>query len=111
MRSLRSILDRYGARYGEMFEQAATLVVVSRTMQDALLALGAPAGDKPRAHGVDLEAFRGASPERAPATFLAVGRFVEKKAPLLTITAFASVRRRYPDARLRMIGTGSYSGL
>jgi colanic acid/amylovoran biosynthesis glycosyltransferase len=45
-------------------------------------------------------------PEHAPATFLAVGRFVEKKAPLLTLAAFASVWRRYPDARLRMIGSG-----
>jgi colanic acid/amylovoran biosynthesis glycosyltransferase len=102
-----SILDRYGARYGEMFEQAAALVVVSRTMQDALLALGAPAEKTHYVpYGVDLDRFRGAAPERAPARFLAVGRFVEKKAPLLTLAAFASVWRRYPEARLRMIGDG-----
>jgi colanic acid/amylovoran biosynthesis glycosyltransferase len=103
----QSILDRYGARYGEMFEQAAALVVVSRTMQDALLALGAPP-DKTHhvPYGVDLDRFGGAAPERAPARFLAVGRFVEKKAPLLTLAAFASARRLYPDARLRMIGDG-----
>lgn len=104
----RSILERYGARYGEMFEQAAALVVVSKPMQDALLALGAPAEKTHRVpYGVDLDAFRAGSPERAPATFLAVGRFVEKKAPLLTIAAFASVWRQYPDARLRMIGDGN----
>jgi colanic acid/amylovoran biosynthesis glycosyltransferase len=102
-----SILERYGARYGEMFEQAAAIVVVSRTMQDALLALGAPAEKMHHVpYGVDLNRFRAGVPEHAPATFLAVGRFVEKKAPLLTLAAFASVWRRYPDARLRMIGSG-----
>jgi glycosyltransferase involved in cell wall biosynthesis len=37
---------------------------------------------------------------------LAVGRFVEKKAPTLTIRAFAEAHRAHPEARLRMIGDG-----
>jgi hypothetical protein len=39
----RAILDRYGARYRELFDQAAALIVVSRPMREALLTLGAPA--------------------------------------------------------------------
>jgi colanic acid/amylovoran biosynthesis glycosyltransferase len=107
----RSILERYGARYGELFDQSAALVVVSRTMHDALLALGAPPA---RTHlvpnGVDPEQFEGAAPGESPPTFVSVGRFVEKKAPQLTIAAFASVRSRHADARLRMIGNGRLLG-
>jgi glycosyltransferase involved in cell wall biosynthesis len=38
--------------------------------------------------------------------FVAVGRLVEKKAPQLTIEAFAKVLAVHPTARLRFIGTG-----
>jgi glycosyltransferase involved in cell wall biosynthesis len=107
----RAILDRYGARYGELFDQAVALVVVSLPMQEALLALGAHA-DKTHyvPNGVDPDQFAAGAPDEAPPTFLAVGRFVEKKAPQLTIAAFASVCRRHPEARLRMIGDGRLLG-
>jgi glycosyltransferase involved in cell wall biosynthesis len=35
-----------------------------------------------------------------------VGRFVERKAPQLTLLASARVHERYPHARLRMVGNG-----
>jgi glycosyltransferase involved in cell wall biosynthesis len=38
--------------------------------------------------------------------FTAVGRFVEKKAPYLTITAFKKVVDEFPDAKLIMVGEG-----
>jgi glycosyltransferase involved in cell wall biosynthesis len=56
--------------------------------------------------GVDCRGFRSAAPATAPPVFLAVGRFVEKKAPQLTILAFAAVHRQNPEVRLRMIGNG-----
>jgi glycosyltransferase involved in cell wall biosynthesis len=107
----RAMLDRYGARYGQMFDRAAALIAPSRAMQEALLALGAPAE---KTHyvpcGVDLDRFRAGAPDQSPPTFLAVGRFVEKKAPQLTIAAFASVRDLHPEAQLRMIGDGRLRG-
>ncbi len=45
------------------------------------------------------------------ALFVAVGRFVSKKAPYLTILAFAEVLRVYPEAKLRMIGDGPLLGV
>jgi glycosyltransferase involved in cell wall biosynthesis len=42
----------------------------------------------------------------AAPVLLAVGRFVDKKCPDLTIAAFAAAARRHPEARLRMIGDG-----
>jgi colanic acid/amylovoran biosynthesis glycosyltransferase len=107
----RGMLDRYGARYEQLFEQAVALIAPSRAMREPLLALGALAE---KVHyvpcGVDPHRFRAGAPDQAPPTFLAVGRFVEKKAPQLTIAAFASVWRRHPEARLRMIGDGRLRG-
>lgn len=108
----RPMLDRYGARYPQLFEQAAALVTPSRAMRSRLIDhLGAP---PKKTHyvpcGVDLARFDAGAPDRSPPTFVAVGRFVEKKAPHLTISAFAAVHRRHPEARLRMIGDGRLRG-
>jgi colanic acid/amylovoran biosynthesis glycosyltransferase len=108
----RVMLERYGARYGEMFEQAAALIAPSSAMEGALHALGASADKTHHVPcGVDLERFQGGAPDKAPPTFLAVGRLVEKKAPQLTIAAFASVWSRHPEARLRIIGDGRLRGV
>jgi len=42
----------------------------------------------------------------AGATLVAIGRFVDKKAPQLTVLAFAQVLRECPEAELIMIGEG-----
>jgi colanic acid/amylovoran biosynthesis glycosyltransferase len=103
----RPLLERYGDRYPALFDQAAALVAVSHPMGDALQVLGAPPEKVHRVpYGVDVDRFAGAAPDRAPPTFLAVGRFVEKKAPQLTIAAFAALRQRHPEAMLRMVGEG-----
>ena len=103
----RRVLDRYGSRYPQLFQQAAAVIAVSAPMRDALLALGA-ADEKTYTvpYGVDTTRFLGAVPDRAEPVVLAVGRFVEKKAPQLTIEAFASASQQHPSARLRMIGDG-----
>jgi len=54
--------------------------------------------------GVDVRAF--APAEKQPNSAMAVGRMVEKKAPLTTIRAFAEARKTTPDATLTMIGDG-----
>jgi colanic acid/amylovoran biosynthesis glycosyltransferase len=101
------VLEKYREDYARLFEQAAAIVVVSKTMAAQLIALGAPA-DKVvvSSCGVDLETFEGGAPAAAPAQFLAVGRFVDKKAPHLTLLAFAKVLEACPEARLVMAGDG-----
>ena len=105
--SVRSVLQKHAATYPALFEKAAAIVAVSQAMRAGLVALGAPA-DKVHYNpcGVDCRQFGGANPAGAPPVFVAVGRFVEKKAPQLTLTAFADVFRSHPSARLRMIGDG-----
>jgi glycosyltransferase involved in cell wall biosynthesis len=96
-----------GRRYREMFEYARAMVAVSTHMRDQLLALGAP-GEKVHVipYGVDVRLFRQADPASAPPNFLAVGRFVEKKAPHLLLMAMRRVLEECPEACLTMIGGG-----
>jgi len=105
--SVRSVLQEHAEAYRVLFRHAAGIIASSRVMQDRLVSLGAPAE---KVHyipcGVDCQKFGGASPATAPPVMLSVGRFVEKKAPQLTIEAFALAHRVDPAARLRMVGDG-----
>jgi glycosyltransferase involved in cell wall biosynthesis len=100
-------IDRYLPRYQHMFSVAAAIVAVSGAMVERLAALGAPR-EKLFLNpcGVNTERFSGARPADAPPLFLAVGRFVEKKGPHLTLLAFQEVYERFPEARLWMMGDG-----
>ena len=106
------VLARLGDHYKVLFQQASAIVAVSKAMRNQLIALGAPA-DKVFNNpcGVDCEAFEQSRPAEAPPVFLAVGRFVQKKAPHLSLVAFANVLRRHPEAELRMIGDGPLLGV
>lgn len=103
----RSTLESYGKLYEQLFQTAAAIVAVSHDMQAQLIKLGAPAQ---KVHynscGVDPSVFKDADPLHSPPTFVAAGRFVNKKAPHLTLLAFQRVVQEVPDARLVMIGDG-----
>lgn len=109
--SQQAYLDEYAAAYRPMVAQAAAIITVSQPMKEALLALGSPPN---RTHlspcGVDTEAFSGGAPAAAAPHFLAVGRFVEKKSPHLTILAFLRGSEGCDAARLTMIGEGPLLG-
>lgn len=99
-------LERYG-NYKRLFHAAAAIVVVSRAMEQQMLALGAP---RERLHyivyGTDTEQFTPCEPGANPPHFVTVGRFTEKKAPQLTLLAFREAWWKHPEARLTMVGTG-----
>lgn len=99
-------IARYG-NYRDLFQYANALVVVSRAMEAQLLAIGAPREKVIyNCYGIDVERFIPGRPDLAPPHFLAVGRFAPKKAPHLTIEAFAKVVAQRPEARLTMVGQG-----
>ncbi len=100
-------LLRLSESYRRLFLMAARIVVVSEHMRRQLHRLGAPPENVVcNPCGVDVRRFHGANPGATPPIFLALGRFVEKKGPLLTIDAFARVAAAVPDARLVMLGDG-----
>lgn len=102
-----STLESYRKLYEQLFQTAAAIVAVSHDMQAQLIKLGAPA---PKVHynscGVDPAVFKDADPLHSPPAFVGVGRFVNKKAPHLTLLAFQRVLQDVPDARLILIGNG-----
>jgi colanic acid/amylovoran biosynthesis glycosyltransferase len=94
-------------QYKELFAAAEAIIVVSKDMKKQLLELGAPPEKlKYIPYGIDLNQFNGAEPQNASPVFVAVGRFVDKKAPHLTLLAFKKVLEKVPEARLKMFGTG-----
>ncbi|MBX2980708.1 MAG: glycosyltransferase [Flavobacteriales bacterium] len=99
-------IDRYGG-YRELFAYASALVVVSRAMEQQLLALGAPREKVVyNVYGIDVSRFTPGSPGDAPPHLVAIGRFAAKKAPQLTLRAFRKVLDACPEARLTMAGKG-----
>jgi colanic acid/amylovoran biosynthesis glycosyltransferase len=102
-----SVLADYGAGYRRLFARAAAIVAVSRAMERQLIALGAPPERIALVpYGADTERFAGCDPAAAPPHFVAVGRFVDKKAPLLTLLAFQRAHALHPEGRLTMAGDG-----
>jgi colanic acid/amylovoran biosynthesis glycosyltransferase len=105
--SMHEVLAANARTYPMLFQQAAAVVAVSEPMRRKLIALGAPPEKVHRNPcGVDCREFVGGHPAEAPARFIAVGRFTPKKAPDLTLRAFATVRHLCPEAMLTMIGDG-----
>jgi len=101
------MIDRFKHKYKEMFDYSAAIIAVSRHMAEQLIRLGAPREKVFYSScGVDTNRFQRSSSLGAPMQVIAVGRFVEKKAPYLTILAFKKVLKRLPEARLVMVGAG-----
>lgn len=102
-----TVLSKYRTLYRRMFLAASAIIAVSRDMEQQLLGLGAwPETIQYNPYGVDSKLFELATPEINPPLFVAVGRFVDKKAPQLTLLAFHQVIQVCPEARLIMIGDG-----
>jgi colanic acid/amylovoran biosynthesis glycosyltransferase len=101
------VLKKFNAAYPVLFKKAQAIICVSKKMQEQLLSLGAP---REKLHniptGIDTTKFSGGMPDKVKPVFVSVGRFVDKKAPQLTLLAFYKVHEQFPDARLVMIGEG-----
>jgi colanic acid/amylovoran biosynthesis glycosyltransferase len=103
----RAILELHAQEYPVLFHIAAAVIAGSRDMEQHLLALGVPRGKLfYNPCGVDTRMFSGGNPVAAGPVFVTVGRFVDKKAPLLTLLAFEKIVKSCPEARLVMIGAG-----
>jgi len=101
------LVNRHKWAYLRIFDCASAIIAVSKHMRQQLITLGAPAEKifyNP--YGVDINKFKHAPVSTSSPVVISVGRFVEKKAPYLTILAFERVLKRIPEARLVMVGTG-----
>ncbi len=105
--SKNATLERYGTEYRRLLPRMDSILAVSQDMQRRLCELGAPSNKISLVrYGVDTNRFAPPASKCPTKTFLAVGRFVDKKAPHLTLLAFKHVCDIHPDARLVMGGEG-----
>lgn len=100
------ILEKYTAKYQRLFEVARVVVGVSKKMCRTLQEMGCPK-DKiyylpchPDPSFFDLHA------DIKSNQILAVGRFVDKKAPYYTLLAFQQAVKIKPELTLNFIGDG-----
>ncbi len=101
-------LQKLKIQYEKVFEYAKALIVVSKDMEKQLLKLGAaPSKVFCNVYGVDVTKFKKNEDVASSHDVLFVGRFVEKKAPQLSILAFQKVLKTIPNAKLYMVGDGA----
>jgi len=101
------VVEPYASSYQRMFASAHALVVVSHSMEKKLLQMGAPPQKVYRnVYGVDCTQFKETHPDKNEPLFITVGRFVDKKAPQLSLLAFRKVLTKCPSARLSMVADG-----
>ena len=101
------VLERNAVGYRNLFKDVSAIIAVSKDMVDQLKLLGAPPQKIVHiAYGVEIQDFSGSEPQSSPEVFVSVGRFVDKKAPHLTILSFLRVLEKVPNAKLQMYGDG-----
>lgn len=96
-------------RWRQLYEayEGADVVVVNEEMRHRLMSIGLSASRIHRIpYGVDVPDAPTGSDATETIECLAVGRLVPKKAPLVTLEAFARTRSLDPRLRLTMVGAG-----
>jgi glycosyltransferase involved in cell wall biosynthesis len=102
----KSVLEDYKKSYAELFDYARDIVVVSKVMRKNLILLGANSEKITYTPCAPNDSFFELNPAFSENAFIAVGRFVDKKAPYYTILAFQKVLNKYSDAKLYFCGNG-----
>jgi glycosyltransferase involved in cell wall biosynthesis len=105
--SINAVVQLYKERYLELFAYAFAVIAVSTKMVRDLEKMGC---NRKKiilnTYGPHIDFFD-SRPLFSSPHFLSIGRFVEKKAPLLTLRAFVKVYSRMPTAHLTMVGDGA----
>lgn len=104
--SEKGTIEKYAERYKEMFQYASRVIGVSAVMCKKLQELGCPPSKIVHTCCGPAEDFFNVINAPKKGQFLAVGRFVEKKAMHLTILAFYKLWTQHPDAVLKVAGDG-----
>lgn len=97
---------KYKKDYSRLFQMAVPIITASQHMKERLIELGAsPDQVFVNPYGIDLKFFS-ASTHKTEPHFISIGRFVDKKAPHLTLLAFYHALKQQPDCKLVMVGDG-----
>jgi len=94
-------------QYQELFNYSKKIIAVSALMKKSLIDMGCPEGKIIHTPCAPNDLFLSLNPKFSePKSFVAIGRFVNKKAPYYTILAFKKVVEKYPGVKLYFAGDG-----
>lgn len=104
----KDVLDYYSSKYKSLFKQAATMIVVSEEMKEALLKLGCKKGKISLVnYGVDFNTFTSAiKADSEKIKFIMCGRLVNKKGHHYLLQAFHTLQNQITNVELILIGDG-----
>jgi colanic acid/amylovoran biosynthesis glycosyltransferase len=102
----KSVLEQHGEAYKKMFAYASRIISVSNVMSQKLIGLGCSPEKIVYNPCVPHDNFFEVNPHFTKKQLIAVGRFVEKKAPELLIRSFNKVLQYHPDTQLVIAGEG-----
>lgn len=102
----KSTLENYSEKFKVLFSDAKGIIAVSNAMKAKLIEIGCPIEKITLCHYGPNDKFFNLVPSYNCHTFFGIGRFVDKKAPYLTLLAFKEVLEKVPDAKLIIAGDG-----
>lgn len=101
-----SVISEHALAYKKMFDYATAIISVSHVMTEKLKALGCPENKIVYNPYGPHPSFFSIAPNYSKKQLIAIGRFVEKKAPDLLIRSFAQILQSHPDTILLFAGDG-----
>ncbi|WP_162340644.1 glycosyltransferase [Cyclobacterium salsum] len=104
--SVKEIISNNREPYIELFKTAKSIIVVSETMKQDLVNLGANENKIKKIIYAPNSKFLNISPDYHSKQIVAIGRFVEKKAPYLTLMAYKLAKEKCPELKIKFIGDG-----
>lgn len=104
--SVNHIIENNKVAYINMFQYAKAVIVVSNAMKSKIIEIGCTKDKVTVNPCAPNKIFFDCTPTFLNKQFIAIGRFVDKKAPYYTILAFNKVLNKHPDAKLFLAGHG-----
>jgi len=105
--SAYDLLEKYRLQYLDLFHYARKIIVVSGLMREKLISLGCSANLIVVTPCAPDNKFLYLNPTFSePKSFVAIGRFINKKAPYYDVLAIRQVAEKHPDVKLYFAGEG-----
>lgn len=100
------VLKENEDNYKKLVQFASKIFIVSRHMKENLMKFNCPTDKIIYSPAGPVNTFFNIEPNFSKPQLLAIGRFVDKKAPHLTLLAFKKVLEKFPKATLMFAGDG-----
>lgn len=102
-----AIIENFKKKYKNLFDYAKRIIAVSNPIKNTLVTLGCDPTKIVVTPCAPNDNFLTIEPTfKESKSFVAIGRFVNKKAPYYTILAIKKVAEKYPDVKLYFAGEG-----